>query len=94
MRGGEVSAMYAGAMTDATPTPMPPTTRNRPNIQIFVARPVPKALIRKSKAAIFITDSRPILSASRPATTAPSAAPSNAAATATPTVKLPIWKSS
>ncbi len=35
MRGGEVSAMYAGAMTDATPTPMPPTTRNRPNIQIL-----------------------------------------------------------
>ena len=43
-------------MTDATPTPMPPTTRNKPNIQILGARPVPKALIRNSSAAIFITD--------------------------------------
>ena len=64
--------MYAGAMTDATPTPMPPTTRNRPNIHTLAARPVPKALMRNSSAAIFITESLPILSASRPATSAPS----------------------
>ncbi len=67
---------------------MPPTTRNKPNIQMLAARPVPKALIRNSNAAIFITDSRPILSASRPATTAPSAAPISAAATAKPVTQL------
>ncbi len=79
-------------MTDATPTPMPPMTRNSTNIQTLGARPVPIALIRNSSAAIFITDRRPILSASRPAITAPSAAPSSAAATATPVANLPIWK--
>jgi len=92
MRGGEVSAIYAGAMTDATPTPMPPMTRNAPKTQIFIARPVPKALMRKSSAASFITERRPTLSASRPAVTAPSAAPISAAATATPVTNLLIWK--
>ena len=58
-------------MTDATPTPMPPTTRKITTIQTLGARPVPIALIRNSTAAIFITDSRPILSASRPAVIAP-----------------------
>ena len=71
---------------------MPPTTRNRPNNQILAAKPVPKALIKNSSAAIFITERRPILSASRPAITAPSAAPISAAATATPVTNLLISK--
>ena len=79
-------------MTDATPTPMPPMTRNKPNISTLIARPVPKALTRNSSAAIFITASLPILSASRPATNAPRAAPISAAATATPVTSLLIWK--
>ena len=81
-------------MTDATPTPMPPTTRKITTSQTLGARPVPIALIRNSAAAIFITDSRPIRSASRPAVTAPSAAPSSAEATANPSVVLPMPKSS
>ncbi len=42
------------------------------------------ALMKNSTAAIFITEMRPIRSASRPAVMAPAAAPSNAEATANP----------
>ena len=39
MRGGEVSAMYIGAITEATPTPMPPTIRKTTSIQTPLGRP-------------------------------------------------------
>ena len=52
-------------------------------------RPAPIALIKNSSAAIFITANRPILSASLPAVTAPRAAPSNAEATAKPSLNPP-----
>lgn len=50
----------------------------------FGANPVPIALIRKSTAAIRMTNRRPNRSASRPAVIAPAAAPSRADATAKP----------
>ena len=67
---------------------MPPTIRNNTIIQTLWARPVPMALMKNSTAAIFITEMRPILSASRPAVIAPAAAPSNAEATAKPSEAL------
>ena len=71
---------------------MPPTIRNSTIIQTLVARPVPMALMRNSTAAIFITEMRPMRSASRPAVMAPAAAPSNAEATAKPSAALLIPK--
>jgi hypothetical protein len=71
-------------MTEATPTPMPPTMRNTTISQTLPASPAPMARMKNSTAAIFITASRPIRSASRPAVMAPAAAPSNAEATAKP----------
>ena len=89
---GEVSAMYAGAITEATPTPIPPMTRNSTIISMLAARPAPKALMKNSTAAIFITASRPMRSASRPAVMAPAAAPSSAEATAKPSAALLMSK--
>ena len=63
---------------------MPPTMRNGTIIQTLPDRAVPMALMKNSTAAIFITEIRPIRSASRPAVMAPAAAPSNAEATANP----------
>jgi hypothetical protein len=94
MLGGDVSAMYAGAMTEAMPTPMPPRTRKATTSHTFGASAVPIALTRKNKAAIFITEMRPIASAIRPADMAPTAAPSSADATANPSFALSIPKSS
>ena len=93
IRAGEVSAIYVGAITDATPTPIPPTTRNATINQTLSARPVPIALMKNSTAAIFMTEIRPIRSARRPAVMAPAAAPSNAEATAKPSAALlmPKW---
>ena len=79
-------------MTDATPTPMPPTIRNTTTSPTLRASPVPIALIRNSTAAIFITARRPIRSAILPAVTAPSAAPSKAEATAKPREASLMWK--
>ena len=67
---------------------MPPMTRNTTIIQTLPARPVPMALMKNSTAAIFITEIRPIRSASRPAVMAPAAAPSSAEATAKPSEAL------
>jgi hypothetical protein len=92
MRGGDVSAIYAGAMTDATPTPMPPIIRKTTISHTLFARPAPIALMKNNSAAIFITWSRPIRSASRPAVSAPNTQPSSAEATAKPNVALSTWK--
>jgi hypothetical protein len=81
-------------MTDATPTPMPPTMRNSTTVQTSCAKPVPNALMRNSTAAIFMTEMRPILSAIQPAVIAPAAAPKSAEATAKPSEALPMPKSS
>ncbi|SHU63806.1 Uncharacterised protein [Mycobacteroides abscessus subsp. abscessus] len=51
---------------------------------MFGARPAPTALNRNKAAAIFMTATRPMRSATRPAVMAPTAAPSSAEATAKP----------
>ena len=84
---GAISAMYAGAITEAIPTPRPPMIRKSTSTQRLGARPVPRAATKKRIAAIRITISRPMWSANRPASSAPAAAPSRAEATAKPSVK-------
>ena len=76
------------------PTATPPTTRKTTINQMLVPMPVTTALIRNSAAASFITHSRPIASARRPAVSAPTAAPSSAEATAKPRVASLIANSS
>ena len=66
--------------------------RNSTIISTLPARPVPMALMKNKTAAIFITDIRPIRSASRPAVMAPAAAPRSAEATAKPSAALLILK--
>ncbi len=56
---GETSAMYAGAMTDAAPTPSPPTMRQNDRSHTVKASPQPSALAMKRIAAITITRMRP-----------------------------------
>ena len=51
--------MYAGAITEATPTPTPPITRNAMSIPSELASPVPTALTRNSTAATRIVHKRP-----------------------------------
>jgi hypothetical protein len=96
MRGGDISAIYAGTATEATPMPMPPMQWKTTNTQMLPARPAPSPQIKNSPAASFIIARRPILSAIRPVNTAPTAAPISAAATAKPKTALPIskWPSS
>lgn len=65
--GGATSAMYAGAMTDAAPTPSPPRTRQAMRSHGPNAKPDPRALTRNNTAASTITPVRPQRSASRPA---------------------------
>ena len=71
-------------MTDATPTPMPPTMRHRIRSHTPNARPAPSALTARNAAATRIVCTRPKRSASGPAYHAPSAEPSNAHDTAKP----------
>ncbi len=50
MCAGEISAMYAGAMTEAIPTPTPPTKRQRIRSHTVNAMPEPIALIANKNA--------------------------------------------
>jgi hypothetical protein len=59
IEAGEISAMYAGAITDAAPTPTPPTTRQKVRLTGPVARPEPMALTMNSTAAATMTRMRP-----------------------------------
>jgi hypothetical protein len=64
---GEISAMYAGATTDAMPMPRPPTTRQMVRSQTLNAKPEPNALTKKRTAPTIIVHRRPNRSAMRPA---------------------------
>lgn len=81
IRAGEISAMYAGAITDADPAPTPRNTTSTPRLG---AKPVPRALTRNSTAAIRITARRPTWSRCARRARAPAAAPRRAEATAKP----------
>ena len=83
--------MYAGATTDAIPTPTPPSTRNTISNASELIRPVPSALTKNNTAANRITISRPRRSANRPARTAPTAAPSSAEDTVNPKPVALTW---
>ena len=83
--------MYAGATTDAIPTPTPPSTRNTISNASELTSPVPSALTKNDTAANRITISRPKRSANWPATTAPAAAPSSAEETVNPRPVAPTW---
>ena len=76
--------MYAGAITDATPTPIPPTTRQKTSHSMDCVKPQPIAESRNNSAAIFMMGMRPVRSAMREPKNAPTAAPRRAAATAKP----------
>jgi hypothetical protein len=64
---GEISAMYAGATTEAMPMPRPPTTRQMVRSQTLNAKPEPKALMKKKNAPAIMVQRRPKRSAMRPA---------------------------
>lgn len=76
--------MYAGAITEAMPTPAPASVRQAINPPTADASPKPMALTAKSSAAITITRMRPSRFAAGPAHHAPTAEPSNAQETARP----------
>ena len=76
--------MYAGAITEAMPTPIPATSRHAMKSHTANAQPAPSELIVNSAAAATITRTRPSRSAMPPASHAPIAEPTNAHATATP----------
>src|SRR5690348_10000068 len=71
-------------MTDAMPTPTPPTMRHRIRSHMPVTRPEPIALAASSRAATCMVRTRPRRSASVPAYQAPAAEPSRAQDTARP----------
>ena len=60
------------------------------NIQMLLANPAPSPQTKNKTAASFIIARRPIRSAIRPASTAPTAAPITAEAAAKPNSALPI----
>ena len=81
---GEISAMYAGAITEAIPMATPLSTRQRANSHAEKANPVPTELTRNRIADIFMVGMRPYRSATLPAYQAPTAQPSRATATTMP----------
>ena len=83
-RAGAISAMYAGAITEAMPMPRPPITRQINRSGTDHANPVPMDEAMNSAEPSSITFLRPQMSASRPANQAPSAHPRSAMATAKP----------
>ena len=79
-------------MTDATPTPMPPTTRNRPTIHTLAARPVPKALIEEQhRGDLHHREPADLVGEPVRRSWPRAAAPSSAEATAKPNAALLIW---
>src|SRR5918997_3491877 len=77
-------------MTEAAPTPRPPTIRHNVRSYGEKASPDPIALSKNSTAATNITRTRPIRSASFPASQPPTAQPSSAEATTKPVSPAPI----
>src|ERR1700730_2967187 len=81
---GDTSAMYAGATTDAAPTPNPPMRRKMKNISADCDAPAPAAPTANSTAVSSISGFRPIFSAYCPASSAPMADPTNTEETDNP----------
>src|SRR5882757_161430 len=81
---GETSAIYAGATTEAAPTPNPPISRKTKKTSAEREAPAPAAPTAKSTAVSSISGLRPILSAYCPASKAPIADPTNTDATENP----------
>ena len=86
--------MYMGATTEAMPAAKPPNTRNATRISMFGANAQPTPQTRKQTAAIFIIGTRPILSAMRPDSSAPTHPVMSADPTARPSTASPVWKCS
>ncbi len=89
---GATSAMYVGAITEAMPIAMPPSTRHTPSTSMLGGNIEPMPLIANSAAASSIVRTRPRWSASQPAITAPAAEPSSAIATTNAVSPLPTPK--
>ena len=58
IRAGAISAMYAGAITDAMPTPRPPINRKKISKYRLGLRPAPIALMKAVKNPVEIEGSR------------------------------------
>ena len=71
-------------MTEAAPTPSPPTTRQTMKSTTPKARPEPRALARNMTAAMSMTGTRPMRLATGPANQAPRVQPMRAEETAKP----------
>ena len=84
MAAGAISAMYAGAMTDAMPMPMPAMMRHSTRSQTPNAMPDRIEETKNRTAPRNITRVRPQRSASLPPSHAPNAQPSRAMATTSP----------
>src|SRR5699024_3049352 len=90
---GETSAIYAGAITDAAPTPKPPITRQMIKSVTPKASPEPTAETRNNTEEMTIVGTRPSLLATGPANHAPTAQPNSAEETAKPCSQPPRLKS-
>src|SRR5918998_6273495 len=89
MAAGAISAMYAGAMTDAMPMPVPAMNRQSARSQALHAIADRTEEMKNRIAPSTMTRVRPQRSARRPPAQAPSAQPSRAMATTSPvTVEL------
>src|SRR5579883_2003540 len=88
MSAGDTSAMYAGATTDAAPTPNPPMRRERKKTPAVGDAPAPAAPRPHSAAVSSMRGLRPIRSAYWPASKAPIADPINTEETESPVPTL------
>jgi hypothetical protein len=84
MRVGDTSAIYAGATTDAAPTPNPPINRKQKKACADHDAPAPMAPTANKIAVSTITGRRPNFSAYWPASHAPIADPTSTEATDKP----------
>ena len=87
---GDISVIYIGATTEATPAANPPNTRNATRISMFGANAQPIPHTRKQTAAIFIIGTRPTLSAMRPDSSALMHPVISAEPTARPSTASPV----
>jgi hypothetical protein len=81
--------MYAGAITDAAPTPIPPMNRHMLKSHWVNENPEPIAEMKNRLAANTMTRTRPKRLARPPATQAPRAHPSRTTDTANPAINGP-----
>ena len=82
--GGEISAMYRGATTEAPPIASPPTNRKTNSDVPIPGQPQPNAETKYSTASHIRDGLRPSHSAGFPATSEPTIVPISALATVNP----------